>query len=397
MSYIPITIDRLSLKRYPKNKDITLRAWSAADQYLLEYIQQNQLYLTKAETQSPAACLIVNDQFGALTTSLNQLAPDYWSDSFLSNHAINQNLTDNFPEDTAASPWRVSFQIDHQKTVSCFPDSSRKFDLVILRVPKHNSLLKFQLTQIKPWLAPRARVIAAGMCKDIHNSNLKIFESIIGPTQTSLAKKKARLIFSQPNNEKPPCSQLKCYSLAEPQLDIYSMAGVFSGEKLDMGTRVLLAHLPQFSSGQKIIDLGCGSGVIGAIIAQSNPQCQLLLTDESRAAVESAKITFTNNQLTNGIFHQTNVLSGVTRRAYDHILCNPPFHQQNVQMLDIAHEMFKQSAQCLKPSGQLLVVANRHLKYQPFLKRFFSLVKPISSDQKFTVWLAKSPKHSSLK
>ncbi|WP_444997899.1 methyltransferase [Aliikangiella sp. IMCC44359] len=54
--------------------------------------------------------------------------------------------------------------------------------------------------------------------------------------------------------------------------------------------------------------------------------------------------------------------------------------------------MFKQSAQCLTPNGELRVVANRHLKYQHMLKRYFDKVKSISNDSKFIVWLASAPK-----
>ena len=53
----------LILERYPQTKDKTLRAWSAADEYLIEFIIEQQL-------QASSQVLIVNDQFGALTCQL---------------------------------------------------------------------------------------------------------------------------------------------------------------------------------------------------------------------------------------------------------------------------------------------------------------------------------------
>ena len=156
--------------------------------------------------------------------------------------------------------------------------------------------------------------------------------------------------------------------------------------------QVLLDYLPEVSAGDHVIDLGCGNGVLGAIISRKQPACHVLLTDESQLAVESAKLTFEQNGLTNGQFNHTDVLQGVTSNNFSHIVCNPPFHQQNVQTISKAKNMFKQSAKCLIPSGELRVVANRHLKYLPILKSYFSDVQPISNNHKFTVWLAKNPK-----
>ena len=378
----PLSLEQLSLNRYPVTHDKSLKAWNAADELLLEHIQS--LFEQQKLSLSSLNCLIVNDQFGALSISLNEVSPLFWTDSYLSQKAIQRNQQSNLENNIKASPFSPSQQSNQQK-----------FDLVIIRIPKHNSLLKYQLEQIKTHIHRKTIIVAGGMTKEIHNSNIKIFESVLGKTTTSLAKKKARLIFSQfeqSHSDATASQELKYYTLPQYQVTACGLAGVFSRDKLDIGTQVLLEHLPEVNQGERVIDLGCGNGVIGAIIAKSQPLCQLLLSDESQLAVESAKLTFIKNQLSNADFIHTDVLHGVERNSFDHILCNPPFHQQNVQTLDIAINMFKQSAQCLKSIGELRVVANRHLKYLPLLKRYFSQVSSISNNAKFTVWLAKKSK-----
>lgn len=403
-------ISQLLLQRYPPAQDKSLRAWNAADELLLEHLQQNL-------KNQPENCLIINDQFGALTTALNDISPIFWSDSYLSSKAIQNNLQRNYANNIHAKPLTIDYQHLNQQQTIAKNNPKQTFSLVLLRIPKHNSLLSFQLNQLKSLINSKTIIVAAGMSKEIHTSTLSLFEKIIGPTKTSLAKKKARLIFSQldsrknvENNESDEISlkqnfsaqyylsqsYLAQYHLTQHQLNIFGLPGVFSREKLDIGSQVLLQHLPFVAKNSKVIDLGCGNGVIAAVIAKQQPDCQLLLTDESRLAIESAKLTFKNNLLDNSHnraqFIQTDILQGVTDNNFDYVFCNPPFHQQNVQTLTIAKSMFKQASQKLKQTGELYVVANRHLPYFSHLKRYFNQVESISKDPKFIVWRASSPK-----
>ena len=372
-------IDQLKLKRYPLTKDQSLKAWNAADEYLIDWCNENNSLIS-------GNILLINDQFGALCCYLSNYNPYCWTDSFLSKTAIERNLKANSLE---ANSTTYINQCDQ------FIPEHIKFDLVIIRIPKHNSLLSFQLKSIVPYLHPDTKIVSAGMTKEIHKSNLNLFESIIGPTKTSLAKKKARLIFS---NVKEIISGYSIedllrncsnnYKINQYGLSITGLPGVFSRESLDIGSRVLLQYMPATKEQQKLIDLGCGTGVLGTYAAKQNPELEVTFTDESWLAVENAKQTFTENTQSKANCYVTDVLAGLDNHYYDFILCNPPFHQQNVQTLSIANKMFKESARKLTSNGELRVVANRHLNYRPMLKKYFAEVAVISKDPKFMVWLA---------
>ncbi|VEG12553.1 class I SAM-dependent methyltransferase [Moraxella cuniculi] len=85
--------------------------------------------------------------------------------------------------------------------------------------------------------------------------------------------------------------------------------GIFSPEKLDDGSLMLLDHI-DFRSDDNSIDLGCGYGVLGMTAARECPQGQHLLIDKDFVAVEYAKLNCQNNQLhnatvmlSNGFYH----------------------------------------------------------------------------------------------
>ena len=389
-----LAINQLSLSRYPQTSDQTLKAWNAADEYLIHHIGES---VSIDETSN---VLIINDQFGALTCSLaNSLIPANvysWIDSFLSKTATQINLTANNTKESGKQDFNHINQ-----TTNKLPKEIQ-FDLIVIRIPKHNSLLEFQLKSLLPHINSNTKIIAAGMTKEIHNSNIKLFKKIIGQTTTSLAKKKARLIFSAPKSDSYTLTDCllnkEAVSYQNSGLKVIGLPGVFSREYLDIGTRVLLNYMPQTTSNETLIDLGCGTGLLGALAANQNSQLHVIFTDESFLAVESAKQTYfenidsSTNDSTSPQFITTNVLDGLGDNIADHILCNPPFHQQNVQTLSIANKMFKESAQKLKAHGELRVVANRHLKYKPMLSSYFKEVSIISNDPKFVVWLAKAPK-----
>jgi len=382
-----IPINRLSLSRYPESDDGSLRAWNAADEYLFEWLCGHEFHKTDN-------ILIINDQFGALTCGLVNCQPYYWTDSLLSKTAIQINLK------SKANASLISEDVTPIHVDQCEHLIPREmtFDLVIIRIPKHNSLLEFQLNSILLHIRPNTKIISAGMTKEIHNSNLKLFESIIGTTKTSLAMKKARLIFT--NLDKKPdyrssqeiiddCSVK--YTLEHDGLTSTGLPGVFSRRNLDIGSRLLLQHMPTTQPYQKLIDLGCGSGILGTFAAKQNPQLAITFTDESWLAVMSAKMTFHSNIEGNAQFKVIDVLDDLQDDHYDYILCNPPFHQQNVQTLAIAEKMFADAAQKLNSKGELRVVANRHLHYHSILSLYFAEVESISKDPKFVVWSAREP------
>ena len=361
---------RFNLDRYPVRAKDSLRAWDAADEYVL-----NHLFETHSLETHPSP-LIINDQFGALSVALAEFQPQMQSDSYLAFQGLEHNLTIN---------QRQHAQVTQ---LTSLQPPQRDFDLVIIKIPKALAMLEDQLHRLRPFLNETTHIIGAAMAKHIHSSTLKLFESIIGPTSTSLAKKKARLVFPQFASSLRPRKNPfpKVWPLENTKINLHNHANVFSQSSLDIGSRFLLEHLPSGTQAQTIVDMGCGNGVIGLMAAIKNPQAKLIFVDESYMAIESAKVNF-QNALPNrqASFFTTDCLQGIKESSADLILNNPPFHQQHTVGDHIAWQMFCESKKCLKFKGELWVIGNRHLNYHVKLKRLFGNCQVIANNKKFVI------------
>jgi len=376
------------LERLPKIQHDTLRAWDAADELLIQtvFADYSNLLVTPP--------LIANDSFGTLAVAFNEYSIHSWSDSLVSHLATTHNLSLN---QISANP----------KLIPSTTELEGNYDLVLIKIPKTSALLEDQLCRLKPHIHAKTVIIASAMSKHIHTSTLKLFEKIIGTTTTSRATKKARLIFAQHDQQNivssPYPKTIKDESLG---INFQNFANVFANDHLDIGTRFFLEtikkHLNQngeyTEQAPNIIDLGCGNGIIGIVAKQLIPNANISFTDESYAAIASAKINYIN-EITNNKYNDnesrdaeysiSNSLDQFHGNTPDLILCNPPFHQAHAVGDHIAWTMFKQSQHKLQNNGELWVVGNRHLAYHVKLKKLFGNCKTIASNKKFVVLVAK--------
>ncbi|MCL6690993.1 class I SAM-dependent methyltransferase [Pseudomonas sp. R3.Fl] len=359
----------LDLIRQPEQRNDPLQAFDAADEYLLRQVAADGLI-------GDCRVLVLNDAFGALAAGLAGHAQVTSSgDSFLAALALGKNLARNGLAEDA-----VAF-------VPASETPAGPFDLVLLRVPKTLALLEEQLIRLHGRLAPGARVIAGAMVKHLPRAAGELLEKYIGPVQASLAEKKARLLFATPVDKAPVASPYPSrYTLDEPKLELLNHANVFCREGLDIGTRAFLPHLPRGLGRARVADLGCGNGVLAIASALANPEAHYSLVDESFMAVQSAR---ENWRAALGEreaeFHAADGLAGQPADSLDVVLCNPPFHQQQVVGDFLAWRMFQQARHALVTGGQLWIVGNRHLGYHAKLKRLFRGVEQVAANPKFVV------------
>ena len=359
------------LKRYPAISKDPLRAWDAGDELMVNYLQSE---LTQSLDKS-AKVLIINDQFGALCSALHAFNPTLYTDSYIAQQATQANLQHN--------------HLGNLRIINSMQPLVGTYDLVIIKIQKSLAHLEDQLHKLRAHVTPGTKIIGAAMVKMLHTSNLSLFEKIIGPTSTSLAKKKARLIFSQFSEDLmvKPNPYPETYILDKNNWPILNHANVFSRAKLDLGCRFFIDHLPSSQSARDIVDLGCGNGLVGLMAAKLNPNAQLYFTDESFMAVASAKENFSHifGDSTKATFHVDDCLSSKSANSADLILNNPPFHQQNAIGDFIALQMFNQAYQTLRTNGELWVIGNRHLDYKKKLGNIFKNCVQVTSNGKFVI------------
>ncbi|MGK0500731.1 MAG: 16S rRNA (guanine1207-N2)-methyltransferase [Oceanicoccus sp.] len=378
---------KLERELQPNNANNSLQAWDAADQLLL-----NHFFSAMSDNTPPKRILVINDSFGAICGHLLKQANVTlvnWSDSYCSQQVCQHNLAINeLVNITGYSNSAVEYLASTEQPTGAF-------DAILIKVPKTLALLEHQLICLQHCIDQQSLIIGTAMVKYLRKSQLELFAKYIGATTTSLAKKKARLIFSQRkvavNLSVSPYPQK--YPVAELGVCLENHANVFSREQLDIGARFFLQQFGQLPASASIVDLGCGNGILGLIAKRMQPAAHLHFIDESYMAISSAKANLQqliseHIDISTAQFHVSDCLSNTSIKNVELILCNPPFHQNNTIGDHIAMMMFKQASEALAEDGQLWVVANRHLNYQLKLKRWFKHCKIVATNKKFMVLAA---------
>lgn len=317
--------------------------------------------------------LIVNDSFGALAVAFAGRDLVSWSDSSVSIKAAEANLARN-----DVDPGTVTF-------VPSTETPPGPVDLAIVKVPRTLAFLEDELRRLRPLLHDASMVIGAGMTRAVHRSTIAAFETTIGPTPTSLARKKARLLLPSLDPSLPSAPRVEPGTWVTAEgITVFDLPNVFSSGGLDAGTRLLLDHLPPVPPGHTVVDLGCGNGVVAATIAHRNADIALVCCDESHHAVAAARRTLGVAGVEASL-HVADVLDGVSDSSADLVVVNPPFHAGGARTTDVAHRMFREARRVLRPGGEIRVVGNRHLGHHVALGRCFSEVEVVASDPGFVV------------
>ena len=388
----------VELACYPPRTNDTRRAWDAADEYVLAHLAgepgagaADDEPGTSAPVDLSGAVVLVNDSSGALATVLagspEGVQPVVYGDSYRSQLATVDNLE------------RNGIDVDRVTLLDSLDPLPDRIDVLVVKIPRTLALLELQLARLAPHLHEGSVVVGSGMTKHVHTSTIEAFERLVGPTRTSLARKKARLLHATRDVALPvaPEPETSTYEVEPGGVQVHHHAGVFASERLDIGTRFFLEHLPDTGRGDvTIVDLGCGNGVVGVVAALDNPDADVVFVDESFLAVESARRTVQANLPDDG---GTELVVGdglrrakgrepLERASVDLVFNNPPFHEDHALSDATAWQMFTDAHVVLRSGGQLWVVGNRHLAYHAKLKRIFGNCDVIASNSKFVVYRA---------
>lgn len=383
---------RFVLTRPDANDRSPLRAWDAADEMLLRHLADHDLDRPDGPgagtTGGAGTIVIVGDGWGALSAALVDLHPTVVLDSHISRRSTVANLAGN------------GLDIDSVTTCSPLDPMPPRVDLAVVKVPRDRAPLEDVLHRLAPSLHPGTVVVGAGMVRDVHSATVTAFEDLIGPTRTTRAFRKARLLLTEvdPAREVGPSRWPRTVHQDPPGLDVTAHAGVFGGRRLDDGTALLLDHVPPAGEHERAVDLGCGTGVVGAVLARRDPDLALTFVDDSARAVASARATFSaacgdDRPARFSVGDALEDLDDGPLGPVDLVVVNPPFHRGRAEGDSTAWRMFAQARHALTPGGVVLAVGNRHLAHHAKLRRLFGndRVEVAASDPRFVVLRATAP------
>jgi len=263
-------------------------------------------------------------------------------------------------------------------------------DLVIINFPKSKDELAFTLAMVAPFLQADCKVVLVGEKKGGVQSSPKLVNDWLTSCQKIDAARHCLLfagIFNAEKSQQPFVIDdwYKTYQLNidNIELTIASLPGVFSQKKLDVGTALLLANLPESMQG-KVLDFGCGAGVISSFVGKKHPHTTLSLLDVSALALASAKKTLALNGLSGEVF-ASNSLSKVSNQ-YQHVISNPPFHQGTKTSYRASEDFLRGIKPFMSKGSDISIVANSFLQYLPIMKQHIGSTQTLVTRQGFSIY-----------
>mgnify|MGYP000847993693 CR=1 FL=1 len=154
MSQAELNGELFTLERFPPNaEEEALQAWEAADEYLLQQLDDTEIRGPVLILNDAFGALIFNDGFGALACALADRNPVSINDSFISELATRHNLRMNGIDEES---------VRFQDSLSPLPAAPA---LVLIKVPKQLALLEQQLRALREVVTPETRIIAAAKAR----------------------------------------------------------------------------------------------------------------------------------------------------------------------------------------------------------------------------------------
>lgn len=166
---------------------------------------------------------------------------------------------------------------------------------------------------------------------------------------------------------------------------LWTQPGVFSWDRLDVGTNALLQVLPEFAGVGA--DFGAGIGILALNVLASPKVTKLTLVELDHRAVEVSKRNVTDPRaqfVWGDVRHDLSALKDL-----DFIVSNPPFHEGGGEDKTLGQAFITSAAAALRKGGVLWIVANRHLPYEAILGESFAKVRLVGEGGGYKVFEAR--------
>ncbi|MGK8501393.1 class I SAM-dependent methyltransferase [Nocardia asiatica] len=370
MGHVDDVLSRL--RRYPDVEALNLYAVDAADRLLLDVAAD------ALATVDSGKVAIIGDAYGALT--LGAIAGHDLRDV-----RVHQDLLTG--ELALANNARAAGLSDRYTAHPLGAGLLRDAQVVLLRLPRVLAGLAETADAIARYADPAVEVYAGGRDKYLTKSMNDVLAQTFSEVRASRGRQKSRTLLV--TGPKPVAAQPFPVRdrLDELGLEVVAHGAAFSGARLDIGTRFLLEHLKLMKpDARDAIDLGCGTGILAVVLATARPGIKVTATDQSAAAVASARATAEANGVADRVcVVRDDAMSSAADNSADLVLCNPPFHVGAAVHTGSAIKMFAETGRVLRPGGELWTVYNSHLNYRAVVERMVGRTEVVGRNRKFTV------------
>jgi 16S rRNA (guanine1207-N2)-methyltransferase len=246
-------------------------------------------------------------------------------------------------------------------------------DAISILAPPGTVERRYVLAQALRALSPEGRLSVAAP-KDQGGSRLKKELEAFGCQPAEDARRHHRILTCR--RPVVPMGLDKAIADGSPRLDpklgLWTWPGVFSWDRIDPGSALLVNELPLLAG--KGADLGSGIGFLARTVLTSPRVESLALVDLDHRAVEASKRNVDDPRAS---FHWADIRStGIAPGSLDFAVTNPPFHDTGNEDRVLGQTFIRQAAAMLRKGGALWLVANRHLPYEVVLDEVFKTWTP---------------------
>jgi 16S rRNA (guanine1207-N2)-methyltransferase len=258
--------------------------------------------------------------------------------------------------------------------------------LVLAQAPKALDALR-EITELAAAAAaPDVVVLVGGRLKHMTLGMNDVLRAGFTDVSATLARQKSRVLVARGPRPGVSPSFPRCRHDDALDLDVCAHGAAFAGTRVDDGTRLLVRALDgAVPDARTAVDLGCGTGVLAAVLARSRPDLTVTATDQSAAAVASARATLARAGLDRVRVTRDDAAAALPDAGVDLVVCNPPFHLGAAVVTGAADRLFAAAARVLRPGGELWAVWNNRLPHRAALRRLVGPTRVAASDRRFTV------------
>jgi 16S rRNA (guanine1207-N2)-methyltransferase len=261
------------------------------------------------------------------------------------------------------------------------------FSAALVRLPKAKDSLEFALHAAASVTARGAPIYLFGANDEGIRSAASRLEAVTDGVQTLDTRRHCRVLMGVRRERIAGLKARLSDWRAVGEIEIggvrrlwVSYPGLFAGGRLDDGTAMLLAYLPEVRAGARVLDFGCGTGVIGAAVLARQPQTVVDLVDADTLAIEAVRENVPAGRAIVG-----DRLAAVGQDRYDAIVSNPPLHAGVAEDHGAMQRFIREAPSCLKAGGVLQLVVQRRVKASELMREAFGNVDVVAEDGRFRV------------
>ncbi|MGV3551549.1 class I SAM-dependent methyltransferase [Rhizobium sp.] len=291
----------------------------------------------------------------------------------------------------AVQGFRPLYNALHKQGIDAQPEiSGSDFDMALILMTRHRGENENFVAEALARTKPGAVIVVAGAKEDGVQSLRKRLNGF-GVETEHLAKYHAQAMWLwRPEDASTLIDRLRAPSAAVDARFLTS-PGMFSHGEVDAGSQFLSRYLPK-DYRKHVADFGAGWGYLTVEMAAQSPGIEGIdLYEADYAALQAARKNV--DRLCPKLetrYHWLDLAREEVKARYDLVIMNPPFHEGgHAAEPGLGQALIRKASDVLRGGGELLLVANRGLPYEPILKELFRSSGETARNARYKVLWAK--------